>query len=508
MTTSELRIDSGILQYVPKGAYYEGKDEQFKEVTNQWMDLLNYDRTLFSLVSLLNGTGFSKGAMMHLLLSYPQSLSNLPVPSGLAFDYETKVIMYNLYKERTPRALKNLLMLTGAEGFPRVNNARTRKIILEFIFNRDNRNLDSLAINYKGKLKTLIRHALGKQDLYKILEGNHRVFDKWIGKHNKHSDSVFLHIFDKEPSFVNNGLSAYFPKIEQYWNLKTAAQSGNVNEFRKYMKGMPQRTVMGFRNTYKIAIDQSEIYEKAHMSDREKLQSESAAKRSGSKEFKVDYTKQDLYDLWKAFYHKLMNNNSDNIDEIEAAIMEKSEKQKKFDVGECVVVIDASKSMVGSDQRPLHPFLTSLCLVSKLDNVKDVFHVGGKIVKTPCKSGTNALIPHNATSLWKGFVDAVGTGIKNIVIISDGYENEVKGMFEHAYNYFQSNEMGLNVLHLNPVFAADSKSGSARKLAKDIEPLPLTDYKFFETEMIFKQMISNRDMVKKILVQKYQQLIK
>jgi hypothetical protein len=117
MTTSELRIDSGILQYVPKGAYYEGKDEQFKEVTNQWMDLLNYDRTLFSLVSLLNGTGFSKGAMMHLLLSYPQSLSNLPVPSGLAFDYETKVIMYNLYKERTPRALKNLLMLTGAEGF-------------------------------------------------------------------------------------------------------------------------------------------------------------------------------------------------------------------------------------------------------------------------------------------------------------------------------------------------------------------------------------------------------
>jgi len=234
---------------------------------------------------------------------------------------------------------------------------------------------------------------------------------------------------------------------------------------------------------------------------------ESAAKRSGTKTFNVNYKNQELYDLWKAFYHKLLTGDPDNMDEIEEAIDFKSQKQEKVNIGECVVVIDASKSMVGSDQRPLHPFLTSLCLVSTLENVCDIFYVGGKLVKAPTKNKTNVLIPRNATGLWRGLVDAVATGAPNIVVISDGYENEIKGMFEHTYNHFKSEGMKFNLLHLNPVFAADAKTGTARKLAADIEPMPLADYKFLETEIIFKRMLENRDMVRELLVKKYQKLL-
>jgi hypothetical protein len=505
MATSELKIDSGILQYAPKGAFYEEADQQFNRVVNMWNDLFNYDRTLFCLTTLLGGTGFSKGAMSHMLLGNPVTPTTLPALAGLPVDYESNVILYNLAKERLPRALKNLLMLTGAEGFNRVNNARSRKLILEFIFNRDVRELDGLAINYKGKLKTLVRHALGKQDVYKILNGDAALFMKWVGRYNEKALPVFMHLFDKEP--IREGLSTFYPKIDQYWALRTAAQSGNVDQFRKKMNGMPQRTVIGFRNTYKVPIELSEIYETAKVSDREAIQMETAAKRSGAKKFKVNYMNQDLYDLWKAFYHKLMSGNVDNMDDIEAAIVDRSDKMQKFDIGECVVVIDASKSMEGSEQRPLHPFLTSLCLVATLDNVKDVFYVGGKIVEAPTKSKANVLIPHNATPLWKGLVDAVMTGVKNIVVISDGYENEVKGMFEHTYNHFKSEGCEFNLLHLNPVFAADAKRGTARKLAADVEPMPLMDHKYFETEIIFNRMLQNREMVKQLLVQKYQKLI-
>ena len=506
MTANELKIDSGMLQFAPKGAFYEEADEQFNRVVKMWGDLFNYDRTLFCLITLLNGTGFSKGAMTHMLLGNPPSDSNLPAVPGLSFDYENKVLLYNLHKERIPRALKNLLMLTGAEGFNRVNNSRTRKLILEFIFNRDVKELDGLAVNYKGKLKTLVRHALGKQDVFKILNGTGRTpFMKWIGRYNEKALPVFFHLFDKEP--IREGLTTFYPKIDQYWSLRAAAQNGDATAFRKYMKGMPQRTVMGFRNTYKVPIEMSEIFEKSKTTDREKIQLESAAKRSGAKTFKVNYMKQELYDLWKAFYHKMLTGDSDNMDEIEKAIVEKSENAKRVDIGECVVVIDASRSMFGSDQRPLHPFLTSLCLVATLDNVKDVFYVGGKVVQAPTESKANVLIPHNATPLWKGLVDAVGTGIENIVVVSDGYENEVKGMFEHTYKHFKSEGLKFNLLHLNPVFAADAKRGSARKLAADVEPMPLTDHKFFETEIIFNRMVENRDMVKTLLVQKFQQLI-
>ena len=507
MTTSELKIDSGILQYAPKGAFYEDADEQFNRVFQMWSDLFNYDRTLFCLTTLLGGTGFSKGAMSHMLLGNPISNpANLPAIEGLSFDYESKVVLYNLAKERIPRALKNLLMLTGAEGFNRVNNARTRKLILEFIFNRSNRELDGLAVNYKGKLNTLVRHALGKQDVFKVLNGDSKIFNKWIGRYNIQALPVVYHLFDKEP--YRDGLSAYFPKIDQYWSLRAAAQAGDVTAFRKYMKGMPQRTVMGFRNTYKVPVELSEIYETAKTSDRERIQLESAAKKSGAKKFKVNYKKQELYDLWKAFYHKLLTGDADNMEDIQEAIVEVSENQNRIDIGECVVVVDASRSMFGSDQRPLHPFLTSLCLVACLENVKDVFYVGGKVMETPTQDKVNVLVPSNATPLWKGLVDAVESGVQNIVVVSDGYENEVKGMFEHTYNHFKNKmEMQFNLLHLNPVFAADAKKGTARRLAADITPMPLADHKFLETEIIFNRMLENREMVKTLLVQKYKQLI-
>ena len=108
MSEKQFQIDSGILQFAPKGAYYEGEGEQFKKVFQMWKDLFEYDRTLFCLTTLLGGTGYSKGAMSCILLSNPQSITGKElVPEGLAFDFESKVIRYNLTKERTPRALKN-----------------------------------------------------------------------------------------------------------------------------------------------------------------------------------------------------------------------------------------------------------------------------------------------------------------------------------------------------------------------------------------------------------------
>jgi hypothetical protein len=79
--------------------------------------------------------------------------------------------MYNLAKEKTPRALKNLLLLAGKDiNSTKVNNSRTRKVILDFLFkDRQPRELDSLSINYKKKMASLVRHALGKYDLHKVL---------------------------------------------------------------------------------------------------------------------------------------------------------------------------------------------------------------------------------------------------------------------------------------------------------------------------------------------------
>jgi|GEM_PF-3211199 len=499
----ELKIDSGMLQFIPKGAYYEGKDQQFRAVQQMWSALFSFDRTLFSLLMILNGTGFSKGAMSHILLSNPMLPDEKAlVPEGLAFDYETKVIEYSLSKEKTPRAIKNLLMLAGGERFGRINNARTRKLILKYIFDRDAKSLDYLAVNYKQKIKKLVRHALGIQTLNRILGGDHSEFNYWIGRYNKNVFPVVRFLFDLG---MDDGKAyQYFPMIERYQRLKQAASNGDLTNFRRYMDGFPQRTLMGFRNTYKLDIEKSEIYDTGSMSKRDKIQSVAAAKRSGAKSFTVNYDNQDIQDLWKIYYQKLASDDNDDLLDISEAISKQQEKIDKIDFGPTAVVADFSHSMYGSDQRPLSPIITALSIISMIENVKDVLYVGGKY-KAMGSFGT--LFPSGATDITSAFLKALKSEPQTVVIISDGYENSPKGMFEHTYNHFRKMGSRVNVLHINPVFSADAQKGSIRRLAADVDPLPVDNYKYLETEFIFRKMVEHRDTVKTLLVNKYHKLI-
>jgi len=289
--------------------------------------------------------------------------------------------------------------------------------------------------------------------------------------------------------------------------LKFAAYRGDVDTFKKLMKKLPWRTVIGFRNTYKLPIDKAEIMGEAKMSDKDKLQTQSAQKRSGVKKVrKVNYEKQDLYALWKLFYHKLLNNDADEMDKITKAIDAIDTKTPKLDFGNVAVIVDMSHSMRGSDDRPLHPMLTSMCLLSTINNLDSIHFVGGKKVEIP---GTeySAMVASGSSPLWRGLVDAVLTGAKTIVVISDGYENAIKGMFNHVYNHFKSLEKDFDLLHINPVFSAEAKSGTTRALVEGDNPLPVANYKHIETEFIFRKMLDHTEMVKSLLVSRYQKMI-
>jgi hypothetical protein len=80
-------------------------------------------------------------------------------------------------------------------------------------------------------------------------------------------------------------------------------------------------------------------------------------------------------------------------------------------------------------------------------------------------------------------------------------------MFAHTYNYFKESGYEFNLVHINPVLATDAKSGTSRNLVPEVKALPVSDYKYLETELLFTQMLTNREMVKKLLVTKYQKLL-
>ena len=150
--------------------------------------------------------------------------------------------------------------------------------------------------------------------------------------------------------------------------------------------------------------------------------------------------------------------------------------------------------------------LTAVCILSSIENLKEIFVVGGKW-KYAKNSNSRVVFPANASPLWRGLVDAIISGAENIVVISDGYENSVKGMFDHVYKHFKDAGYKFNVIHINPVFSAEAKSGTTRTLTEDIKPMPVGSYKYLETEFIFNQMLENTEAVKKLLIKKYQKVI-
>jgi hypothetical protein len=119
----------------------------------------------------------------------------------------------------------------------------------------------------------------------------------------------------------------------------------------------------------------------------------------------------------------------------------------------------------------------------------------------------SALVANGSSPLWKGLVEAVLTGAKTIIVISDGYENTVKGMFNHVYKHFKDAGKDFEIIHINPVFSADAKSGTTRTLIEGDNPLPVANYKHLETEFIFRKMLEHTEMVKQLLVGRYKKLI-
>jgi hypothetical protein len=348
-----------------------------------------------------------------------------------------------------------------------------------------------------------------------LSNNNKKLYSKLIGRYNRNALPVLHFLFNDTGSddseFPVTKTVSYFPQIESYLDLKLAAIMKDLTGFRKHMKKLPWRTVMGFRNTYKLEIEKSEILGASKMSDRDLIQTQTAQKRSGAKTVrKVNYKKQDLYDLWKLYYHKLLNNDGDEMDKIVEALdyidSEMGAKMQKLEFGDVAVVLDLSHSMRGSDQRPLHPMLTAMCLLSTISTVKTIHTVSGKRIKI---EGTeySALVASGASPLWQGLVEAVLTGAEKIIVISDGYENAVKGMFNHVYKHFKNSGKEFQIIHINPVFSSDAKSGTSRSLVEDAPAIPVANYKHLETEFIFRKMLDHTEMVKDLLIARYQKLI-
>ena len=216
----------GVLYLIPKSSYYDSEKDMVAEGKRLHADMFNEDRELYTyLLYFKEATYYSKSLMMNNLLAnslHKEENSELLKRDPDLLKVEDALIMHALFNENITHALKMLLTLKES----RLNNSRTSRIILQFIFDRGN--TDTIAIKYRNKLKQLLIHALGLE----LLMDSDRTYNGVKVKESHHVTTIHtLEVFE----FVFGRETEFKDKLQEYMHeelLKTTVLISETSDLQ------------------------------------------------------------------------------------------------------------------------------------------------------------------------------------------------------------------------------------------------------------------------------------
>ena len=501
-------VDQSMLSFIPRSTYYLTLEEQVKAVESSWESLLELDRELFTLLMVLPGTHYAKGRMMHYLLSNStgkkRSHHDMRIFGEIDELIEDHIILHNLRQMPMASALRSLMFLAGVDyagrTLKKVNNKRSRRIVMNYIFDRDKKSLESMVVKFRSKLGKLLTHAFGQVDLYRLF----RHFDTrpmtkycrniFTGDYFNYNLclSTIAFVFGKYDDVTDLG-----GVVEDYMEMANAAKNKDVAVFTDILKkgSIPYEVAMGFKNTYKLDVSMEDIHSKGHKSEREKLKSKESAKKVGV-DTEVDYEKQSVEDIMKYLYLKGVDEGvyDAEIERLLNILINKLESNElDIDFGRVGVIVDNSASMAGTETRKYHPIITAVILANQIPNVAKY-----SFSNVDAKDARLLIRPEGNTELWKCLLDVAEENVDTVIVISDGYENTVEGLFEHVYNSIRNNGKTFDLVHINPVY--DSTVKGAKRLVNDIKPIEVTNASLFKSQYILNVLTSGEVVKVKALL--------
>lgn len=481
-----------LLYLVPKSSYYNSEKEVIEEGVALHNEMFLKDRELYTyLLYFTESTYYSKGLIVERLLAnsiFKDENKDLLANDIRLPEIEEALIFNALFNENITHALKLLLQLKKE----RVNNSRTQKLIIRFIFDRGN--ADYIAIKYKNKLKQLLVHALGLKTVHDIVERRPEGFAKYnklikvYG--NPYDLEIFDFVFDKERQYTSEYLKEYVKIRDDFKN--------NTVDLRKPVN-LPKEVLEGFNNFYHRGINITTLISMGNVSDKQKIQLQNTVKRhsNNTMELKIDLNKYSIMELFKYLYNKV-DITKEEIDECFRIIEGKAKAirdsiQDKFvvDLTNTAVIVDCSDSHFGSSQTKMHPFFKNMTLMKVFENEKkdNVFLVGGK-------TDANGLVqPSGDTDLSAALLKVAAEGYNNVIVLSDGFENV--GSFDKVYQQLKNIGLNINAVHFNPVFSP--KNFSFKSISDSIVALPYTSEKDIKNIMLFYLLNTDTDAFKKVI---------
>jgi len=443
-----------------RATFYNTKEEQEKAIKSIHQQLLELDRSIYSLSLLLPGfMDYSKQ------LSIINLLKTQGTKNALLDELQEKDLIAKIFGQLSiPRKLKLFVKLRKQK----INNARTRKLILRSILGE--KNLERWVTKYKTKIADALEHAWGKRNTSIIksilskpsntLSTKERgILKNYLLKYNEGPN--LTHVIFECVAFVLGVKRTYvLPLLKAYQESKEELNKGAKLSYE---------VLEGIRSTYHKENTAAQVLEltKGQLTKGQKIAMQAKAKVD---KVAVAFNPMD-YDTIRLYLYAFKQGLTE---EIEKALKEKAIKIAKdlpLQFQKIGILIDHSQSMEGNVTQWMRPLATTLA-------IRDVLKaVSKEAVVHSCGNDINAneilLKANGDTSLAKGLLNLLEIEVETIFILSDGYENTPAGRVNEVLQLARKIGVNTPVIQINPVMAAES--GGVRKLSELITTLSVNN---------------------------------
>lgn len=444
-----------------RATYYNTREEIEKAAAEVHQRLYSLDKGLYGMMLLLPGmNNFTRQLGLRNLLSKEIKACH----SIFLNDLQEKKILLKLIELLPPHRLLNTMVEFKER---KINSARSRNVILHFLLG--GKKLDWWSVKYRHKVRMVLVHAWGEHTsgiLASILKKNadernkteaiflSRNIDKYINSHvslQKVYDSI---------GFVLNGRNqnSHLDIHAAFRNASMELESGAV---------LPYEVLEGLRSTYHKNRTNAEVLAltSSQLTRNQKIIFQ---RKSEEQEVKIEVNFLD-YDGVKLYTYAFERGMSDEISKALKTKAKEAASQLPYQFGRIGILVDTSASMLGNNERRLHPISSALALRDML--------AANSSEATICYSnhqrGNCCELVHcgGATSPGESLLELLSLELDTIFILSDGYENAPSGRVGEITMMARKAGIKTPVIHLSPVAAAES--GGIHTLGEAIESLPV-----------------------------------
>lgn len=444
-----------------RGSFYNTKEELQRAVEEVHAAVFSIDRGLYTvLLAFPSVMDYSRQIGVARLLSNPRD-------SKLAFldaVQEKRGIHYLAHELPIQRRLKMFEMLANR----RVNNARTRKLILRSILNDPK--LTWHALKYRGKLKRALVHAWGVKtaSTVKVVLKNVRAKENAYGR----ASPVERAILTK--NILAQGYFNFNQDVADAILFILGSKEVEGASFKAYYDSnhdfdalalLPPEVAEGKRSTYHPDRTPADVLEltKDKLTSGQQMTVQRSAKEKG---VKVDFDPR-KYDAVKLYIYA---HEMGMTPEIKAALHTRAIEGARAlpaSFGKAVIVLDMSKSMLGHKTQKYRPMAIGLALSDLIRAASDSFYMLSDIYPVVEEE------PRGHTALAKMLLDAVrDEGADHVFIITDGYENAPAGRVDEVVAGLRKIGNMTPITQITPVMA--SEVFGTRALSPAVPVLPVT----------------------------------